>query len=248
MNKNVTADSAWNDLYKLAGWGALILLAYSLATLVIMAMTGGQPATVEATFAMLRADRLVGLLRLDLLTVLIMPLYYVLFLGFLLSLWQVNKVYAALAAVMVFAGITMFLAAPSAFSYLLLSDRYAAAATDAARAQLLAAGEAIYASDMWRGTSAQLSGLLTQTGAVIISALMLRAKGFGKAVGIVGLVTHGLDLLHVLVNFFSPELAVVLMYIAGPLYLAWFPMVARCFFKMGRVESVRVEETQAAFA
>lgn len=248
MDKNIASDAGWTDLYKIAGWGALILLAYSLATLVIMGMTGGQPETVEATFAMLRADRLLGLLRLDLLTVLVMPLYYVLFLGFLLSLWRVNKVYAALAAVMVFAGVTLFLATPSVFSYLLLSDRYAAAATDAARAQLLAAGEAIYASDMWHGTGAQISGLLTQGGAVIVSALMLRAKGFGKAVGIVGLATHGLDLMHVAVNFFSPELAVPMMYIAGPLYLVWFPMVARCFFKMGKEEALRVDEKQVSFA
>lgn len=238
MNKNPTVDAGWNDLYKIAGWGALVLLAYSLATLGIMVATGGQPDTVEAIFAMLRENRLVGLLRLDLLTVLVMPLYYVLFLGFLLSLWRVNKVYAALSAVMVFAGVTLFLATPSVFSYLLLSDRYAAAATDAARAQLLAAGEAIYASDMWRGTGAQISGLLTQGGAVIVSALMLRAKGFGKAVGIVGLVTHGLDLLHVVVNFFSLEVAVPMMYVAGPLYLAWFPMVARCFWRMGREEGI----------
>ena len=38
----------------------------------------------------------------------------------------------------------------------------------------------------------------TRVKRVIVSVLMLRDKAFGRAVGYVGLVTHGLDLLHVI--------------------------------------------------
>lgn len=224
----------WRSLYNLSGVSTLVLLAYSLATILIMVLTGGQPETVEGVFAMLQEDRLVGLLRLDLLTVLVMPLYYVVFLAFFMALRRVNLGYAALAALLVFAGLTLFLATPSVFSYLSLSDRYAAAASGAQRAQLLAAGEAIYASDMWRGTGAQVGGLLMQTGAVLVSVLMLKGNVFSKATGYVGIVTHGLDLAHVVVAMAAPAIGNIIMGAAGPLYLIWFPMIALRFFQLGR--------------
>ena len=228
-------DDRWQSLYPLGGASALILLVYSLATMVIMVLTGGQPATVEECFAMLQENRIAGLLRLDLLTVFCMPLYYVLFLAFWAALKRIHFVYAAIATVFVFVGLTLFLATPSVFSYLFLSDRFAAAATDAQRAQLLAAGEAIYASDMWHGTGAMVGGILLQSGALLISVVMLRDKVFGKAAAYVGMATHGLDLAHILVGFLAPEAGVILMAMAGPLYLIWFPLVARRLFQLGRL-------------
>lgn len=227
-----TMNHQWQSLYKICAASTLVLLAYCLGTMFIMVMTGGQPATMEETFAMLQENRLVGLLRLDLLTVFVMPLYYLLFLGFLFALWRTNCMYTILAAFMVFAGLTLFLAAPSVFSYAFLSDRYAAALSDAQRAQILAAGEAILASDIWHGTSAIVGGLLMQGGAVLISIIMLRGNAFGKAAAIVGIVTHGLDLAHILAGFIAPEIGVFLMATAGPIYLVWFPLVARGFFRL----------------
>ena len=221
----------WQRLPQLGAWSALILLAYSLATLLMMVLTGGQPETVDAIFKMLREDRFVGLLRLDLLTVLVMPLYYVLFLSFWALLKQVDGMNAVLSTILVFAGLTLFLATPSVFSYLFLSDRYAAAASDIQRAQILAAGEAILASDMWHGTGALIGGLLMQSGAVLISAAMLRGGVFSKATAYAGLVTHGLDLAHAVVGLFSPVAGMILMGIAGPLYLVWFPLIARDLFR-----------------
>jgi hypothetical protein len=50
----------------------------------------------------------------------------------------------------------------------------------------------------------------------------------------VGLVTHGLDLLHVVLGPFVPVAGVVFMAIAGPLYLIWFPMVGWKLLRLGR--------------
>jgi hypothetical protein len=166
-----------------------------------------------------------------------MPLYYVIFLGFFVALRRTNLIYTVLAVLLVFVGLTLFLATPSVFSYLFLSDQYAAAATEAHRAQLLAAGSAITASDMWHGTGALVGGMLMQTGALLISIVMLRGTVFGRAIALVGIATHGLDLAHILVGFFLPEVGNMLMYAGGPLYLIWFPMIAyRLFHLAGRVE------------
>lgn len=225
------------NLYRLCAAAVLVLLLYSLATMVIVFGLGGQPPSVEETFAMLQENRIIGLLRLDLLTAFCMPLYYVMFLGFLAALWRRDVINSVLAMLLATVGLTLFLATPSVFSYLFLSDQYAAATSAAQRSMLLAAGEAIYASDMWHGTGAMIGGLLLQTGLVMISIVMLRDKGFGRATAVVGILTHSLDLAHIIAGFFAPEVGNLLMSVGGTLYLAWFPMIAAGFLRMARTQS-----------
>ena len=143
---------------------ALLLLVYSLATMVQLAVLGGQPATAAEAFRLLQEDRVVGLLRLDLPTVLALPLYYVLFLGLFAALRRADPPRTTLATVLAFAGVTLVLATPMGLSMLPLADQYAAATSAEARAQLLAAGETVLAIDMWHSTSAFVGGLLLQAG------------------------------------------------------------------------------------
>lgn len=228
------AELRWKNIYIISGVVALILLAYSLVTMLILIVIGGQPMTAQEGFTMLQENRLVGLLRLDVLTILVMPLYYLLFLGLYTALKKTDDAYAILATALAFAGVTLFLATPSAVSWLALSDKFAAATTEAQKTLLLAAGEAILASDMWHGSGALMGGLLLQTGTLLASLLMLRSNAFGKLTTWVGIVMHGVDLLHILVGFFLPVGGVALMMVAGPLYLVWFPLLARDFFRLGK--------------
>ncbi len=129
-------DPNWKSLYKLGGATALILLVYSLVTMVLLVVVGGQPETAQEGFAILQNNRLVGLLRLDVLTILVyMPLYYLLFLGLYAALKKTQPAAATLAFVLAFAGVTLFLATPSVFSWLALSDRFAAATSEAQKTQ-----------------------------------------------------------------------------------------------------------------
>ena len=66
---------------------------------------------------------------------------------------------------------------------------------------------------------------------------MLRTAVFSKAIGYSGLAVHGLDLLHILIGFFTPKTAVVAMAIAGPLYLLWLPLVARRLFQLAMLRN-----------
>ncbi len=229
------ASTAWKTLYKLCGVATWLLLLYSLVTMFILIAIGGQPATAQECFSMLQQDRFTGLLRLDVLTIFFIPLYYLIFLGLYEAHRPLNGAFAALAALLVFAGLTLFLATPSVFSWLALNERFAAAAGEAEKAQLLAAGEAILASDMWHGSGPVIGSVLLQSGALLISVVMLHNRAFGKACAYVGILTHGLDLLHILVMFFSLASGIWLMAVAGPLYLVWFPLIARGFARAGRV-------------
>lgn len=231
-----SGESAWKGLCKAGGIAALILIVYSVVTMVVLIVFGGQPNTAEQTFAVLQDSRLVGLLRLDLLTVIAMPLYYLLYCGIYVALRRTSGAYAALATAFAFIGVTLFLATPSVFSMVYLSDQYAAASTEAQKALFLAAGEATIASDMWHGTGAIMGGILLQSAGVLISIVMLRSKVFGRVTAFVGILTHGLDLAHILIGFFVPAVGVILMAVAGPLYLLWFPLVGRRLCQLGRVK------------
>jgi len=224
--------SSQKTVYWIGGTACFVLLGYSLVTLLIMTLIGGPPETIEQTFSILHDNKLAGLLRLDILTVFIMPLYYLLFYSLYIALKDSDKSISMISMILAFAGVTLFLATPSVFSYLHLSDRFATATSDNQKNQLLAAGESILASDMWHGTGAKIGGLLLQTGALIISFLMLRTNVFNRATAITGIATHGLDLTHIILGIFSPALGNILMFIAGPLYLIWFPMVGLRLYKL----------------
>ncbi len=229
MNKENTSIRL---LYQLGGLTCMILIAYSLITILIMIGIGTPPESIEECFSMLNENRLHGLLRLDILTVFVMPLYYLLFYSIYLALKETEKELLSISTIFVFAGLTLFLATPSVFSYLHLSDEYAKATIESDKNQLIAAGEAILASDMWHGTGAKIGGILMQLGALIISMIMLKSNVFNKLTAYTGIVTHGLDLVHIIIGFFLPTVGIILMAIAGPLYLLWFPLIGIRLFKL----------------
>ena len=231
--------SDWSGLCRAGGIAALILIVYSLATIVQLLVLGGQPATAAEAFGLLERNRIVGLLRLDLPTVVAMPLYYFVFLGLFTALRQTDRANAILSTALVFVGVTLLLATPTALSMISLSEKYAVATTEATRAQLLAAGEAILATDIWHGTGAIMGGILVQSGTVLISVVMLRGSIFGKTTAYLGILMHGLDLAHIVFGLFLPASGVVLMAIAGPLYPIWLFLVGRRLLQLATTGSTR---------
>jgi hypothetical protein len=227
-------NPSYKNTFWLGGLSSMILIAYSLATMLIMVFVGAPPETVTECFTMLNENKFLGLLRLDILTVFTMPLYYLLFYSIYLALKKANNEMVTISTILIFAGLTLFLATPSVFSYLQLSDKYAAATSEIQRNQLLAAGEAILVSDMWHGTGAKIGGVLLQTGALLISYAMLKQNIFSRLTAYIGVLTHGLDLAHILIGFLLPSVGVILMAIAGPFYLLWFPLVGIRLFKLNK--------------
>lgn len=228
-------DPQWRGLCRAGGLAAWILIAYSIVTMVQMVVLGGQPKSAAEAFRLLHENVILGLLRLDLLTVFAMPLYYLLFLGLFAALKRSSLGGATVSTLLAFAGVTLLLATPTALSMLPLSERFAAAPTEAARSQILIMGETLMAADIWHATGAIVGGLLLQSGALLISVAMLRGNAFSRTTAWVGILTHGLDLAHIVAGLVVPVAGVVLMAIAGPLYLIWFPLVGRRLLQLGHV-------------
>jgi hypothetical protein len=241
-----TADANWKSLYRIGGVAALMQLVCTLIIIIVSSTLGLKPTSAHEYFTLLQSDRIVGLLRDDFTSLIIISLYLVTFIALYGALKRVNGAYAALATVLTFAAVICCFASHSGFSMIHLSDQYATTVTDAQRSQLLAAGEAIIASDMWNSTAGFMAGILLQGSGVLISIIMLRGSNFSKLTAYAGILANGFDLAQHLIHPFVPSIASILLMIAGPFYLLWFPFLGRDLLKIGRLEKKVTVEKQGA--
>jgi len=126
------ATSQWGALRRLAGWATLAQLLCLLLSVVAGIAVGLEPATAQEYFAMLQDDRVVGLLRLDFPTLVMICLFSITSYGIYGALRRSDGAYAGLATALVYVGVVLALANHSAFSMIRLSDLHAAATTAAA--------------------------------------------------------------------------------------------------------------------
>jgi hypothetical protein len=220
----------------MGGVAAFGMLASATVTMLVILTLGGEPSTPDEYFTLLGGNRLVGILRMDLASLVTVGLYYLLFFGLYAALRRTRAPEAAFSTALAFVGATLWFANHSALSMIHLSDRYASAATDAEKAQLVAAAEAVLATDVWHATGTFVGALLLMSAGVMISVAMLRSGLFGKGTAYSGILAHGIDLLHILVNAVaSGNPGDILMAVAGPAYLVWFILVGRRLFQLGRI-------------
>lgn len=228
-----SSDVAWGSLYRIGGMAALLQLAAILAYTIALAVLGPKPAGAAEFFAIHQGSRLISVLRSDLLLLPMLGAYLGTFPAIYMALRHTRPVAAALATLFTCIAVTLCFANESTFALLHLGDQYAAAAGDAQRARLLAAGEAVIAADLWNSTGAYMSGILLQGGGVIISLAMLRSPSFSRVTAIAGLLGNALDLAQHLIHPFAPAVSAPIQMAMGPFYLVWFVMLARDLFRLG---------------
>jgi hypothetical protein len=228
-----SVDSRWRGLYRAGSLAALVQMACIVTMLTVFFTLGPEPTTAEEYFAVLNGDRLVGLLRLDFGSVINVSLLTVTSFAVYAAVKRDHDLNAALPTALVFVGVALALSTHSAFSMVHLSDRYAAATTDAQRALLLAAGEAVIASDWWNSLGGFMAGIFQQGGAALLMLVALRSRKLGTATCCAGVLCNGLDFLHVIAGLFAPGIAGALLSIGGLFYLAWYPLLCWDLFRLG---------------
>ena len=233
MSNTETPDSHCKRLYTAAAVAALVQLGSLLVAFIVIAALGAEPSTPDEYFTVLQEDRLAGILRLDFANLINVTLFTVTTFAVYAALRR-DKIYAALATATVFIGVALALASHSAFSMIYLSDQFAAATTAAQKDQLLAAAQAVIATDWWHSTGGVMAGLFLQGGTAFISILMLRDKRFSKWTAYAGILSNGLDFAHVLVGFLAPGVGSLLLYIGGIFYPLWYPLLSRDLYRLGR--------------
>jgi hypothetical protein len=133
-------------------------------------------------------------------------------------------------------GIVINFAANISLTMLSLSQRYAAAASEAQKADLLAAGQSLLAANdplaAFPGMGAVVSLLRIALAGLIFSALMLRTH---RTTAIVGLLASGCDLAYCLTFPLSPALPVYLfLAAAGLFWMVWHLLVAQILYQRSK--------------
>lgn len=236
-----TAEARWKSLYKLAAVSVLLSLALMMLDIgsTIVLKVSIEFGTLRATdwFALFHNSWFSGLRDLGLLNVAEMVLAVPMLLAIYAAHRQVNQPYALLAVVLSLAGTAIYIANNAAIPMLVLGGEYTAAATDAQRSMLAAAGEAMLARGEDFTPGAFPGFILGELANLGIAFVMLRGRVFGKATACTGIAGIGLLTVYTIWATFIPAMhsaAMIVAMIGGPLSTAWYILIARRLFQLGK--------------
>jgi hypothetical protein len=219
------ADSAWTPLYRVGGVAALLSVVGIVAAVIVF-LAWPPPSAMESWFALFQRNAFLGLLDLDLLLVTTYVVMIPLYLALYVALRRVSQSFMAIALAFNLVGAALILAVNPGAAMLTLSDRYAAATTDAQRATFLAAGQALLAN--WSGTAFDLGYLLGGIGILITAIVMLRSRIFGKFIAYTGLVMGAL----MLVPASAGTVGLLLSLASLAPTVIWLILIARRLFQL----------------
>lgn len=219
--------SVWSSLYKIAGWAAILMVVFIPIQTVVF-LTWPLPDTVVGWFSLFQSNRLVGLLDMDLLLMVDQIFIGLILIALYAALRQSSLSMMTIALMLGLSGMVIYFGSTVAFEMLALSNRYAAAATQAERDILVAAGQALLVR--WPGTAFNFSYIMEGISFLIIAFVMLRSTVFNNVTAWFGI---GLGVLSLV----PPTVPVVGMYFAFssliPL-VVWDVLIASRFFRLAK--------------
>jgi hypothetical protein len=231
---SISEYKGYKNLFYIGGAAAFLQLLTIFAYGVIIAVLGPKPSTAKEYFAIYESSPLEMVLRGDFLLMILIGLYLFTFAALYIALRHVSPVYTTFAVLSTFIVVMTTFAVESTFSMLKLGEQFTNAASEAQRAQFIAAAEAVIASDMWNSTAAYMGGILLQGSGVMISVIMLRSKDFSKVTAWSGILANALDLVQHVLHPFFPAFSGPIMSAMGLFYFVWFPMLGRDLIRLGR--------------
>jgi hypothetical protein len=217
---------SWRTLYRAAGVAALttaVLVPIQLAVF----MAYPFPKTVTGWFQLLQDNPLAGLVDLDLLLVVDNVLLVVIALALYAALRPTSPSVTTMATGLWLLAVVLFITANPSLELLALSDRFAAATSQAQRSAAVAAGEALLAG--WDGTAFQVGYVLGQLAGIMIGLVMLRSALFGRAVPYTLIAGNVVGF-----GLYLPTVGLTVSAFSGLVLWAWYLLVARRFFRLER--------------
>lgn len=226
-------------LLTMAGLAAFLQLGCTLMTITVVFTLGPQPSTAGEFYALGQEDRPAAILRLDFFSLANVALFAVTAFALYSVLKESRDPLAGFAMASMFLGVAIALAAHPGLSMIHLGERFQEAGDDVVRSRLLAAGDAVLAGGWSASTAGLTAGIFLQGGMVLMSFLMLQSGIFGKLACVTGMLSNGLDFLHIFVDLVHPGAAAVLLSAGGLLYLIWFPALGLELLRLGRTAAPR---------
>ena len=231
-----TADSRWKGLYRIGGVAILLTLGFYLTELIVFSVANRPfPATMNDWFSLFQESKLLGLFYLNSLDMISIALMGPMFLALYRALRHENETWMIVAVFFACVGIPVFIAPRSAsLAMLSLSDKFAAATTDAQRSQILTVGES---ATLGQPTPQTLGFLFIAVAVLIVSVVMLRSKSFGKVTAYVGMLSSILTLVGFVSVVIAPPIAEFLMVAGMVPWAIWWILIARRLLQLGRPET-----------
>jgi hypothetical protein len=221
-----TTDSRWHWLYKVAGMSALVTAVLIVVQMIVF-IIWPPPSTAIDYFKLFQDNALLGYLALDLLYVIDNVLLIPILLALYAALRRTNESFMLIGAALGFVGIAALFASNPAANMHFLSGQYAAATTDAQRALMLSAGEAMLA--VYYGTAYHISLILGSVALVIIPIVMLQSKIFSKATAYMGILANVLAF-----GFYVPKIGIYILLFSVIFLLVWYILITRRLFQLER--------------
>lgn len=221
-------SSSLNGLYKTGAAAALLMVVITLVQFVIFAVAS-PPLEGSAAdwFALFQKSALLGLLGFEFLLVIYALLAVLVSVALFAALRPASQSLTALFLVLSVIGSMAFVMARPALEMLNLSNQYLAATTEAQRAALLAAGEAMLA--IFHGTAFQVSYILGSLTGFLIAAAMLRSNLFSRTTAYLRIASSVFDF-----GIFIPGIGLFISLLSVVFLLVFNLLVARRLLQLGR--------------
>ena len=238
MTHSENGQAQWARIYKIGGLAALAAVLVGVAEILITYLPGGKVSleTVGDWFVLFQENGFMGLRDLGLLNILLNTLAILIF----FALWAAHRrspdrPYATLAALIAMLGVAVFYATNRALAMWDLSSRYAAAATDAQRTAIEAAGLAMLSVGRSHTPGTFLGFFLLEAAGMMMSAVMLHSGIFSKATAVAGLLGFGLLALFEVISSFVLGLGnttMILSMLGGLAVMVWYILIAARLFRL----------------
>jgi hypothetical protein len=244
MNKPDTQnDSRWSGFYKVGGTAALLVVLVALLD-IIMAMLSGEAKensaiTVIEWFALFQNNPLSAFSNLGLFNIIYLALAIPLYLALYHIHRQVHQAYAALAIILFCIGATVYFSTNTVFAMFALSRQYMVAITEAQKSIFIAAGQAALAQGADLTPGVFMGFFFTEAAGIVMAIVMLQSGIFSKLTAWVGILALGSMLIFNTLAAFLPanyDVAMMFATLGGPLSMAYYILIARRLFQLGRLE------------
>ena len=220
-------------LYRIGAICSALQLSIIVAYIFVVSLVGSRVTSAEEFFLTQQASFWSSLLRLDLMMMFLVGLYLGNFPALLVSLWKHKPLLSSFAFGFTVIAVVLSFASESTFAMIHLGEKFIAAENGSEKSQLIAAGEAVLANGWWNSTVSYVTGILLQTGGIMISVAMLSSGHFHKTTAIAGIVGNSFDLIQHTLSPFIPGITEYLS--IGMLgYLIWYPMLSYDLFQLSK--------------
>ncbi len=218
-----SVESEWKDLYRIGGIAPLLTLVFYISELSLISWDS-YPASTRDWFLLIQQNKLLGLFYLNVLDIFSISFLGIMFLALHAALTKTNKSLMVIAAFFALLGVGVFIVPRiDMLSLLPLSDRFASAITEAERATLLSAGEAL--GSLGTPTPQTIGFLFMSIGVLLISFVMLQSNTFNKITAWFGILASMLTFATQLSMIIAPSLSTPLMFASGLFWFPWWAMV-----------------------